>query len=95
MLALLASNRRKKFDSDPTSLKINDSGIMEQSRNPTLASPAETAPMKIRRTLLNRAALAASLALGVSFVLPSSALFAGKHPEPSVYPLRNAWYRRS
>ncbi len=38
------------------------------------------------------AALAAALAAGACAILPASIALAGKHPEPSVYPLRNAWY---
>ncbi|HWE02274.1 MAG TPA: hypothetical protein VG326_07655 [Tepidisphaeraceae bacterium] len=37
-------------------------------------------------------ALAAALAAGSMLVVPASTAQAGKHPEPSVYPLPTAWY---
>ncbi len=47
--------------------------------------------MTFSRLLRSRAALA-SLALGAFVFAPATSTWAGKHPEPSIYPLPSAWY---
>lgn len=47
--------------------------------------------MKSRNPARIIPALAVLLA-GACLVLPASSVLAGKHPEPSVYPIRNCWY---
>ena len=48
--------------------------------------------MKFNHSLRSTVALAAALAAGYLMIFPVSPARAGKHPEPSLYPLPNAWY---
>lgn len=59
---------------------------------PGVFHTAEIAPMKLWRLPRSTRVIVALLAACLLFAMGGSVARAGKHPEPSLYPLPNAWY---